>query len=182
MKNKKTGFSLIELLVVIVIMAILATISIGTFAGFFERARDAKRTTTVDLMSNLVKSTDATDWSELKYDYRIVSGKNIKTAVLAKNDVVIPPNEDLCYLFAFSGNVATYSADNQFAIIAWSEDQNKPIVSGTANAVSLVNSAALVRTDFSCGTGGNTAAGHIGNGYTSDMFTGDPASVNGLVD
>lgn len=37
------AFTLIELLVVIVIIGILATISVATFSGYFEKARHAKR-------------------------------------------------------------------------------------------------------------------------------------------
>ena len=42
MKIKNTAFTLIELLVVIVIISILATISVATFQGYFEKARMAK--------------------------------------------------------------------------------------------------------------------------------------------
>jgi prepilin-type N-terminal cleavage/methylation domain-containing protein len=65
-KNKKfhrrarhgAGFTLIELLVTIVIIGILATISVSTFNGYFEKARDAARIQqfkqTVDLLKQYV--------------------------------------------------------------------------------------------------------------------------------
>jgi general secretion pathway protein G len=42
-KNKKTGFTIVELLIVIVVIAILAAITIVAFNGIQARARDAQR-------------------------------------------------------------------------------------------------------------------------------------------
>ncbi len=47
MKFKKNAFTLIELLVTIVIIGILSTIAISTFSGYFAKARDAKRISTM---------------------------------------------------------------------------------------------------------------------------------------
>ena len=56
MRNKQQkGFTLIELLVVIVILGILSTISVGTFRGYFAKARDAERLSTVMAISKMIK-------------------------------------------------------------------------------------------------------------------------------
>ncbi len=47
MNFRKHGFTLIELLVTIVIIGILSTIAISTFSGYFAKARDAKRISTI---------------------------------------------------------------------------------------------------------------------------------------
>lgn len=43
-KQKQTGFTIVELLIVIVVVAILATISIVAYNGIQARARDTMRT------------------------------------------------------------------------------------------------------------------------------------------
>ena len=44
-KKDQGGYSLVELMVVIVIMVILASVSIGVYNGYVERAKSAKRDT-----------------------------------------------------------------------------------------------------------------------------------------
>lgn len=46
-QNKKTGFTIVELLIVIVVIAILAAISIVAYTGIQVRARDSARTAAV---------------------------------------------------------------------------------------------------------------------------------------
>ncbi|MCA9336117.1 prepilin-type N-terminal cleavage/methylation domain-containing protein, partial [Candidatus Saccharibacteria bacterium] len=42
-KNKKTGFTIVELLIVIVVIAILAAITIVAYNGIQQRSRDSIR-------------------------------------------------------------------------------------------------------------------------------------------
>jgi len=46
--NPKTGFTIVELLIVIVIIAILAAIAIVTYQGILARGRDANRVSSLD--------------------------------------------------------------------------------------------------------------------------------------
>ena len=55
MKQKNRAFTLIELLVVIVIIGILATTSTATFNGYFAKARDAERITTMSQLEKILK-------------------------------------------------------------------------------------------------------------------------------
>ncbi len=58
-KNKNKAFTLIELLVVIVIIGILATISVATFQGYFEKARLAKAQQAYNQIKSLIFSQNA---------------------------------------------------------------------------------------------------------------------------
>ncbi len=59
MKNKNTAFTLIELLVAIVIIGILATISVNTFQGYFEKARLAKARASAGQIKSLFLAQNA---------------------------------------------------------------------------------------------------------------------------
>ena len=50
LKQKSKGFTIVELLIVIVVIAILATLVIVTFTGIQQKARDSKRETDVDAL------------------------------------------------------------------------------------------------------------------------------------
>lgn len=52
LKNKSKGFTIVELLIVIVVIAILATLVIVTFTGIQQKARDSKRQTDVDALDS----------------------------------------------------------------------------------------------------------------------------------
>jgi prepilin-type N-terminal cleavage/methylation domain-containing protein len=54
--NKKSkGFTIVELLIVIVVIGILATLVIVTFRGIQQKARDSQRQTDVTALSNAVE-------------------------------------------------------------------------------------------------------------------------------
>jgi len=170
MNNKKHfGFSLIELLVVIVIMGILATISVGTFSGFFSKSEDAKREAFVELVSNLIKSTDATKWDDTKYDYTGTTGRI--TSLLSANDVEMPPVttgngvDSFCYFYGFNNPDATGAKspdDNQYFVASWSESEKKPIVAGTLIAVNAVKAVTTANL-YDCNM---TSAPFVVVGYT----------------
>jgi prepilin-type N-terminal cleavage/methylation domain-containing protein len=52
LKEKSKGFTIVELLIVIVVIAILATLVIVTFTGIQQKARDSKRQTDVDALDS----------------------------------------------------------------------------------------------------------------------------------
>lgn len=56
LKNKSKGFTIVELLIVIVIIAILATLVIVTFTGIQKKARDSKRQTDVNALDSHVEA------------------------------------------------------------------------------------------------------------------------------
>ncbi|HSX06415.1 MAG TPA: type II secretion system protein [Candidatus Saccharimonadia bacterium] len=52
LKNRSKGFTIVELLIVIVVIAILATLVIVTFTGIQQKARDSQRQTDVNALDS----------------------------------------------------------------------------------------------------------------------------------
>ncbi len=52
LKNKSKGFTIVELLIVIVVIAILATLVIVTFTGIQQKARDSQRQTDINAVDS----------------------------------------------------------------------------------------------------------------------------------
>lgn len=58
-KNKQSGFTLVELLIVIVVIAILAAISIVAYNGIQERARDSRRASDIAQIKKALLTYDS---------------------------------------------------------------------------------------------------------------------------
>jgi len=56
LKNKSKGFTIVELLIVIVVIGILATLVIVTFTGIQQKARDSKRKTDISAVQAALES------------------------------------------------------------------------------------------------------------------------------
>lgn len=56
LKNKSKGFTIVELLIVIVVIGILATLVIVTFTGIQQKARDSKRKTDLSAIQAALES------------------------------------------------------------------------------------------------------------------------------
>jgi prepilin-type N-terminal cleavage/methylation domain-containing protein len=52
LKNRSKGFTIVELLIVIVVIAILATLVIVTFTGIQQKARDSQRSTDINALDS----------------------------------------------------------------------------------------------------------------------------------
>lgn len=61
LKQKSKGFTIVELLIVIVVIAILATLVIVTFTGIQQKARDSKRETDIDALDSHLEAFYAND-------------------------------------------------------------------------------------------------------------------------
>ncbi len=56
LKNKSKGFTIVELLIVIVVIGILATLVIVTFTGIQQKARNSKRQTDINAVDSHVEA------------------------------------------------------------------------------------------------------------------------------
>ena len=59
LKNKSKGFTIVELLIVIVVIGILATLVIVTFSGIQQKARNSKRQTDIQAVDSHVEAYKA---------------------------------------------------------------------------------------------------------------------------
>lgn len=59
LKSKQSGFTIVELLIVIVVIGILAALVITTFAGIQKKARDTERTTDVKAIHSQLEAYQA---------------------------------------------------------------------------------------------------------------------------
>jgi len=56
LKNRSKGFTIVELLIVIVVIAILATLVIVTFTGIQQKARDSQRQTDINALDSHIEA------------------------------------------------------------------------------------------------------------------------------
>lgn len=61
LKNRSKGFTIVELLIVIVVIAILATLVIVTFTGIQQKARDSQRQTDINAVDSHLEAYYATN-------------------------------------------------------------------------------------------------------------------------
>lgn len=59
LKQRQSGFTIVELLIVIVIIGILATLVIVTFSGVQQRARDSERKTDINAIAGQLEAVYA---------------------------------------------------------------------------------------------------------------------------
>lgn len=107
MKNKKKGFTLVELLVVIAILAILATVSILGYTSFTKKAKD---------------SNAQSEWSQFKNyvlaytlngdTFKVTSGEGesakVYTVSFSNNDIIIVEGDYTSTAFVLEGDGATH--------------------------------------------------------------------------
>ena len=61
LKNKSKGFTIVELLIVIVVIGILATLVIVTFTGIQQKARNSQRQTDINALDSHIEAYNASN-------------------------------------------------------------------------------------------------------------------------
>lgn len=88
MLKRTKAFTLIELLVSMVIIGVLATISIATFSGYFEKARMAKAIASAKQIENLFLTQNASSENELLsgyYDFNADTSQSMSNLLIDKS-------------------------------------------------------------------------------------------------
>lgn len=139
--QKKSGFSLIELLVVIVIIGILAMLSLRAFDEIIGQARDSKVQADVQNIYTFVVSAQTNEWSDDKY----VTTNGAVISNIAKKGGVDIENGGV-YLYGYKkGSGAN---DNEFFVAGWNETDESVIVKGTNDAIEDAEGAFINYTTF----------------------------------
>ena len=101
-RNSKKGFTIVELVIVIAVIAILAGVLIPTFSGIVEKAN---KSAALQEAQNVYKEVYAIDLSDGKIDYDITSAK------YAEAGGVLPTGRS----YAYSDSSFAYVADGYTA-------------------------------------------------------------------
>lgn len=100
-KRARKGYSLVELMVVITIMAILAAASIGIYTGYVERARKAALYETADQIKQALAVCEA----------EYASGDNKSSRAFWSEGFLKPPNHPDSYLYPYVGETTKDCTD-----------------------------------------------------------------------
>ncbi len=131
MKIKNQGFTILEIMVVVVIMGVLAMIAFPTFTNHTSMAEDAKKITFIH-NSDVILLATRTSGTDYPYD-KIADGINATTLsdikdILRKNDLLIP-SEDSDYKYWY------FSAGNDYIVASCSKETKGEILTmGTSNS------------------------------------------------
>ncbi len=136
MKNK--GFTIIELLVVIVVIGILSTIAIPQFTNNFMQARDSERKASIRIISNIIKINQTTKDNVNYY----LADRNALKIELNTQGYIIPKGIDngLCYVYGEKADT-----DDEFFVAIGLEESGGPtmVVAGTPNGIDIANAITI---------------------------------------
>ena len=105
MKKNNSGFSLVELIVVIAIMAILAGIAVPTYVKYIDEANNAKYINTLDEIKTAAIAAGIKDVGKEVVEIKITAGSaDVTTGVVPASEIEVKFKAETGYV-----NVATTS-------------------------------------------------------------------------
>jgi len=136
LKSKQSGFTIVELLIVIVIIAILAGLVITTFVGIQARARDSERQTDINAVQKAIEAYYATNGG-----YPTVDDLNDGTAWRKNNGVKLDakaladPSSSTAQTLepgtAIAGSKKYYYAPTPTSCVSPTTSANPPVATAT---------------------------------------------------
>ena len=124
-RNSKKGFTIVELIIVIAVIAVLAAVLIPTFSNLIQKANEAKDTA---LVSNLNKGLkmSSKDFATMHEALQAVEenvGVNVeKISAVATDSKILWDSVNNCFVYLKSGdNKPTYIPDSQKTTVADNE-------------------------------------------------------------
>ena len=171
MKHAK-GFTLIETITVVVIVAILAAFALATFNAYLAKGRDSYRLAAIKNMSVIVKAhgfrSDAPNFADIDDDGVFLGADPVEIAdlvtIFGEQDYYLPkPEADTCYLYGYE---STVSEVDDFLLIVARKDIDSPdgqfIYDGTEAAFREARNI----TGISCAAGSEGLTGGDWTNYT----------------
>lgn len=104
LKLKKSGFTFIETLVVVVLIGILTAIGVVTYGGTKNKARDSERKSDLELIRSALEMYKADNASGL-YPNDILIGS---LGSYLPNGIPVDPNTDVAYSYVVNGANTAY--------------------------------------------------------------------------
>ena len=154
--NTNQGFTIVELLIVIVVVAILAAISIATYTNINNRAYDSAIQSDLNQMSKTVKLFNAEHGRYPVYS-EFISGLGFKISKTAYDTSVY----NFYYCYAKDGN--------QFGIAIRSKSKQTFTISSTGG---IAKSGPSPSWQTACGAFGESVLANIDFGYAYALDTG----------
>ena len=167
-RNSKKGFTIVELIIVIVVIAVLAAVLIPTFSNLIQKANEAKDTA---LVSNLNKGLkmSSKDFATMHEALQAVEenvGVNVeKISAVATDSKILWDSVNNCFVYLKSGDTKpTYIPDSQKTTIADNEQYKYWEIVETARNDKIYsqylagdnhNEAVTVNTGFDAGKNAN---------------------------
>lgn len=117
------GFTIVELLIVIVVIAILATISVVAYKGIQQRARDAKRLQDIQAIASAMRMSYAEKGSYPTGNI-YTADPNFKTSAFYTaispymQDVPTDPTEGNGYTYLIAGNQTCSGSTEKLTLVA----------------------------------------------------------------
>ena len=131
-KNNRKGFTIVELVIVIAVIAILAGVLIPTFAGIVNKANQSARAqeAAAALKAVLVVENGAFDTEKYTYTFVIVDDEDVYTYEYANGK--LGEEKELNTTITLTNNDVVYDKDSAFTAVG------EKIVAGTDVTVKVV--------------------------------------------
>lgn len=190
--NKQQGFTIVELLIVIVVVGILAAITLVAYNGAQDRARSSRIVSSLGQVSKKVKLWKIENSDQYPATLAEIGIANTSDATYqyTSNNGMSPAT--FCVTLTIAGTSSYVSSSNDTAqngvcasqnLLLWNESQaSMPVPGATYDTATYRSPAASMRlgpSQVGLGLRGNPYTGTVGQVYTVSLWIMSDATWNG---